>query len=855
MYDQINNIWECLKKTVDENQRTVCHLCAIVVFLTVLRLFGERVDSFVGNIWGSKYLDNSQHAFFILSLAAIFVLFWLKIKKIRTYSENLNIIFLYLFFVYTTYRVGGIEHQGWNFIKTPVEYLYYSDFLYILIMEYAVVVIKRFPKRHRGRTGEKDRRKRFDDPIQTPEEDKFGFVLQAEGLLLRLLEGKELYQKHALTIGLIGEWGSGKTSFTNLIKYKLSHDHRFKGKFLYLEYNPWHVSGGIEKIESAFLLKVRSFLAEYNLDLGNDFDSYLKAIKVTNVGGASNVIRLLQCFKKIKSIQDVHDDLSRKIERIGLPIMIVIDDIDRLGKEEISGILKLIRNTLNFNKFIFLVPYDEQYVVSQLSSVPNDRSQEYLEKIINIPCIIPCQDRASKAGVLQKHIGEIFTANSAMKSQIGMAISNIRRIENDEISLRHAVAFAYSVWISSGASLGERKKEICIYDLLLIEYFKEISVEAYKIVTESRFGSEIKDAYRLGTVKRRDKTCFYFIEDDEEFSKIYEIVSLLVEDPRQPFVIEDSGSLLLDPYRARYSDMWGAYIGEPCEANFISREDFEKQKGLGPKAFCLFLERSITARNRRCVFRFAENMKFSNEDELYHFLCEVDSICETEVKPNRAKKFNILLGAKFLDMLGWVYLKKIYFPALTRYFSDYSKSRLILYFKYKKKINQAMGNAKVLNSALGGYDQAYLLRYIQKLKNEGFLAFDPDVLYGLKTGDSYCRNALLSVAKSNLESFYDVFLYLLKGKDVPYGFEQSIIETLFKYDPEVLSEKYDRQALLIKMFNGEEDAPRDFGITRGCVKAFLLDVINQSECDEAVIKKYRYIYSIISAVEAKRQFV
>ena len=60
--------------------------------------------------------------------------------------------------------------------------------------------------------------------------------------------------------------------------------------------------------------------------------------------------------------------------------MILLDDLDRLDKEEILNGLKLIRTISDFNNVIFIVGYDRKYIVKTIDQ-PSDN---YLDKIFNV---------------------------------------------------------------------------------------------------------------------------------------------------------------------------------------------------------------------------------------------------------------------------------------------------------------------------------------------------------------------------------------------------------------------------------------------------------------------------------------
>ena len=83
-----------------------------------------------------------------------------------------------------------------------------------------------------------------DNPIKKPEDDVLGRAAVAQDfaeqiLLLDVTEGA--------VVGVLGAWGSGKTSFVNLAR-----THWKKNNIPVLDFNPWMFSGTQQLVESFF---------------------------------------------------------------------------------------------------------------------------------------------------------------------------------------------------------------------------------------------------------------------------------------------------------------------------------------------------------------------------------------------------------------------------------------------------------------------------------------------------------------------------------------------------------------------------------------------------------------------------
>lgn len=230
-----------------------------------------------------------------------------------------------------------------------------------------------------------------DNPIRRRKDDLLGRAGPAEAFAGHVLA---LDASEGLVIGVLGAWGSGKTSFVNLARSHL-HD---KGIAI-LDFNPWMFSGAEQLVESFFIelssqLRMKPGLAA----IGDDLEDYGEAFSglawVPLVGpwiergrAASKLIaKILQ--RRKEGISGRREKLDTALRGLSHPIVVVIDDIDRLTSPEIRDIFKLVRLTANFPNIIYLVAFDRQRVEEALGEqgVPG---RAYLEKILQIGVDLP----------------------------------------------------------------------------------------------------------------------------------------------------------------------------------------------------------------------------------------------------------------------------------------------------------------------------------------------------------------------------------------------------------------------------------------------------------------------------------
>ena len=234
-----------------------------------------------------------------------------------------------------------------------------------------------------------------DNPIKNPEDDAIGRISTAQNFAQHVLA---LNAKEGVVVGVLGPWGSGKTSFINLARNEFE-----KEEVPILDFNPWMFSGTAQLVELFFVelaaqlkghRKVRRDLAE----IGESLETYgelfsgkgwlpVVGTSFERLSAAMKVIgKLLQGRKEGVSGQRLK--LKNALSALDKPIVVVLDDIDRLATSEIRDIFKLVRLTANFPNIIYIVAFDRDRVEKALCE-QGASGRDYLEKILQVVFDLP----------------------------------------------------------------------------------------------------------------------------------------------------------------------------------------------------------------------------------------------------------------------------------------------------------------------------------------------------------------------------------------------------------------------------------------------------------------------------------
>ena len=254
-----------------------------------------------------------------------------------------------------------------------------------------------------------------DSPIRAKEQDLLGrgrMAASAAGVIDRSL-GHEATGDESLVVGIEGEWGSGKTSFINLIRENLeSFEQR---DYLIIEFNPWNFSDQNELITDFFESIVDALESEKTLgEKPFEIESavrrirryFPKLLERSNVNfGIPGVLDLGLDLKGMTGdpLERQKKEINDLLAKIGKPMVIVIDDIDRLDAQETRLVFKLVRMTANFANTVFLLAYDRGKVGKRINE-DGIKGEEFLKKIVQLSFPLPRVDQQDLFQILFKEL-------------------------------------------------------------------------------------------------------------------------------------------------------------------------------------------------------------------------------------------------------------------------------------------------------------------------------------------------------------------------------------------------------------------------------------------------------------------
>jgi len=210
---------------------------------------------------------------------------------------------------------------------------------------------------------------------------------------------------HGLVLHIDGEWGSGKSSMLGLVEHVLgTFDAPGEKSVQAIWFNPWWFLDH-EHLVQQFLGVFRKRLPHENellMAAGKAIAKYSDALSgVVAVGAASMGIPLPGAVRKgiaagfrrldppVKDVPALKEEIAAKLLEANQRFVVFIDDVDRLTPAEINQVFRTVKAVADFPNVVYVLAFDRQEVVKALHAELRIDGSAYLEKIVQVPFVLP----------------------------------------------------------------------------------------------------------------------------------------------------------------------------------------------------------------------------------------------------------------------------------------------------------------------------------------------------------------------------------------------------------------------------------------------------------------------------------
>ena len=295
-----------------------------------------------------------------------------------------------------------------------------------------------------------------DSPKVEPSEDE----LDRDGFSQEIARTLATWRsKETLVVSLSGEWGSGKTTICNFIKY---HLRKIDPDSLIVDFNPWEWSGQ-EKVFEGFFWQIGSLfgktdrekktrrllkrwrwlrvtlqatgavsetlpkwipttigaLSAFGLVAGAALQSWWATISAGALSSIAlvsylvnipeRIAKYLQDDRQEETLDDLRDEIAEELDKLNRPIIVFIDDIDRLTDTEVALLFQLVKANVKLPNIVFFLMFQKSVVTGAICKLTSENGDKYLRKIIQVEWETPTASEAQIMPILLNGINRVLS--------------------------------------------------------------------------------------------------------------------------------------------------------------------------------------------------------------------------------------------------------------------------------------------------------------------------------------------------------------------------------------------------------------------------------------------------------------
>lgn len=476
-----------LDKVQDIAKRLKENRAIIVAILLLMLCFGlmDTVVSVINKIL--LHITNFERNLWldwlsiILTVLSGFMIWFSWIKKGKIVSaRNVGLIIVpIVLYVYFRFSPNSPYYfiSYWN---GPITYL--DGFAFWGLVIVALFVCQLFKKEDKESPNNKYSFG-LDIPIKKANKDLFNM-----GSLVNRIVNYIAFtdvRDSAFSMGIVGEWGDGKTSLMNLVEERIREEH--KG-FVIVHFNP-RASKKADFIQEDFLESLKQSLTPIHSGIDRAIDKY--AVALDAIPGVPPLVT-----KGLEMLQ-IQSDKQREVKRgellkaiidINRRIVVFVDDLDRLTGEELIEVLKVLDTNGAFPNMVFLTSFDKDYVNTVLVNYLKlgNQSRAYTDKYFTVEIPVPLHPSfrlmdylvklltdASDSGFIIKKAADVDEQTRKLTNFIIPRLRTIRDIK------RFANQFLYDY--------AEIQRDVYFRDYFLLELIKFAHPDDYEALYRLKY--------------------------------------------------------------------------------------------------------------------------------------------------------------------------------------------------------------------------------------------------------------------------------------------------------------------------------------------------------------------------------
>lgn len=408
-----------------------------------------------------------------------------------------------------------------------------------------------------------------DDPIQDWDYDIIGRASVVEVL------AEHIFVHRTPIVEVDGDLGDGKSSVLNLLRRTIE-EHA-----IIVSFSAW-LPGSHETLA---LDLFRDIATECKRALYMPQVRKVSIAYARTISGSVSFLTGLKEMLPAESQREEIEEIREVLRRVPVPIVVLLDEVDRMQRDELLVLLKILRGASSMPNITFVCAFSEHEVRKTLSE-KTDLGNDYFEKFFPVSVSLAAPDPKILGVLFQRRVmtaateGKWYLGTDSKKfrellqymwdeslSHISTNLRKLRLILNDVLTAARPVA-----------------GEVNTLDLIGIESLQRFAPEIHRVIRKnSSFLTSREDSLALlskGRSEREEKGA-----DQAFYERLEKTVSASPEPSATGILLE-----LLFP-------RWSTRRGDRSRHSFVRQIDsdtFEKEKRIcAPEYFSVYFRAAL----------------------------------------------------------------------------------------------------------------------------------------------------------------------------------------------------------------------------------------------------------------------
>jgi len=327
-----------------------------------------------------------------------------------------------------------------------------------------------------------------DQPIKESNQDRFGRATFAKRIAQVISQREEA---ESIVIGLHAPWGEGKTSVLNMISQELKENENI----LIVNFNPWRFPDESTLLKHFFKFLAEKFDASLETktekisDFANKYAGALAPISLFGIDAKGAVESISKAVPEA-DLEKLKERIETVLKKSKKRIVVIMDDIDRLDKEEIQALFRLVKLSADFHNTAYILSFDVERVAEALAEKygtgesAKEAGMAFLEKIVQVSLPLPLVTSQNLRKMAYEELDKLLSQHKIElgKSEAGTFGYEFQqafdsKLENPRLVKRYINRLTFLFPIL--------QNEVNLVDLMLIEGIFVFYPKLYKIIQDN----------------------------------------------------------------------------------------------------------------------------------------------------------------------------------------------------------------------------------------------------------------------------------------------------------------------------------------------------------------------------------